>query len=299
MANQGFDQANPLWSHSTVDVANAEAVLRETKSVLDERGVTFFLRQGTCLGAVRDRVIMPWDDDIDLGSIIGMHGLTEQKIQPAADAFRDRGFDVTMMTFGDDVYVGMMKLAIRVDWFCYRAKGDFIHHYPGLKIPIRFFVDLAEIDFLGERYLVPNPPEEYLSVKYGPDWMTPKPVGYELDVLASLPDPDDAPWHKRLGRWVAAHRSQRRRARFVVRGAEGEPLVDATVTIAGVSRGYTDAAGCVTLYLPATSVYAVVVAYNGADEVLYEELLTAGHRHVCTADPQRSVGRTYVLVDGS
>ncbi len=242
---------------------------------------------------------MPWDDDIDLGSIIGMHGLTEQKIQPAADAFRDRGFDVTMMTFGDDVYVGMMKLAIRVDWFCYRAKGDFIHHYPGLKIPIRFFVDLAEIDFLGERYLVPNPPEEYLSVKYGPDWMTPKPVGYELDVLASLPDPDDAPWHKRLGRWVAARLSQRRRAHFDVHGAEGEPLVDATVTIAGVSRGHTDVAGRVTLYLPATSVYAVVVAYSGADEVLYEELLTAGHRHVYTADPQRSVGRTYVLVDES
>ena len=52
-----------------MDVTMAAALLREAKEVFDELGVVFFLRQGTCLGAVRDGAFIPWDDDIDLGEL--------------------------------------------------------------------------------------------------------------------------------------------------------------------------------------------------------------------------------------
>lgn len=294
------DGPKQLWSHTTVDVASAETVLLEAKSVLDAQGVPFFLRQGTCLGAVRDGVIMPWDDDVDIGSIVGMHGFTEQMIEPTAAALRDRGFDVTVMPFGDDVFVGLVKLDTRIDWFCYRVKGDYVVHYPGVRIPIRLFDDLAEIDFLGARFSVPNPPEQYLTIKYGPDWKTPKQTGsYEHDALGSVPDPDDARWYEKLGRRVSVRLSSKHRVRFDIRDPDGDPLVGATVTIAGASRGRTDASGHVALYVPNSGPYPVIVGNGNTEEILYEEFLTTGHGYVYTADSNTSNGRAFVLVDQS
>ena len=38
-----------------MDVRDGEKLLLETKEVFDEHGIVIFLRQGTCLGAVRDQ----------------------------------------------------------------------------------------------------------------------------------------------------------------------------------------------------------------------------------------------------
>ena len=67
--SDGADEA--AWIRSItvpqkLDVPIAESMLKDAKQILDQLGVTFFLGSGTCLGAVRDNRITPWDDDVDL-----------------------------------------------------------------------------------------------------------------------------------------------------------------------------------------------------------------------------------------
>ncbi len=157
-----------------IDVPIAKDMLREAKQIMDQLKVVFFLRQGTCLGAVRDNELIPWDDDLDLGSVMGLNGLSEGSIDRVVAAFRDHGYFAKVE--GNDHYISaaMIKSSMRMDWICFRIIDDNIFHYPGLRLPIRLFTELKEIAFIEETFLVPNPPEEYLRMKYGLSWMTPK-----------------------------------------------------------------------------------------------------------------------------
>ena len=69
-----------------------------------------------------------WDHDIDRSAIYGMHGLTKRSA-------------------------------------AYRVHNGHVVHFPNVPIPVELFARLQEVDFAGERFLVPSPPEEYLRCK--------------------------------------------------------------------------------------------------------------------------------------
>jgi len=175
-------------THQPMDPDAARTVLVEVKKILDQLGVIFFLRQGTCLGAIRDKGFIPWDDDLDLGSVIGLHGFTEEQVDPVILAFKELGYYTKLERYQEYLYIAMMKSNIRIDWTCYRIVGDNIIHFPGVPIPIHLITRLKEIEFAGATFLVPNPPGDYLAAKYGPNWVIPKRSGYEKDILAMIPD---------------------------------------------------------------------------------------------------------------
>ena len=280
-----------------MDTAVAATLLREAKEIMDEHGVVFFLRQGTCLAAIRDHTFIPWDDDLDIGSIEGLHGFDERVIEPVADSFRARGFFVKRISFSGETLLGLMKHNIRIDWVCYRVHKQHIVHFPGVRIPVRLFTDLKEIDFIGEKFLVPNPPEEYLRHKYGTNWMTPNRLGYGKDVVDNIPE-GPIPGHPgRLTQLLITRLFPRRAARLRVLDEGGAPMSRADVTIVGWGRYETNREGYARFYLPADDVYALVVRDDSWEEVLYTEQLAPGKTYVYRPDPAVSSGRIFVLTE--
>ncbi|WP_026506981.1 LicD family protein [Butyrivibrio sp. MC2013] len=65
-------------------------ILADIVAVCDDKGLTYTLGGGTCLGAVRHHGFIPWDDDIDIN-------IPRADFQAFKDAFRER--------FGDKYYL--------------------------------------------------------------------------------------------------------------------------------------------------------------------------------------------------
>ena len=210
----------------------------------------------------RDGAFIPWDDDIDLGSIYGMHGLTKRSVASVADAFRARGFHVEEATYSGETWLGIMKSHIRIDWFCYRVYNGHVVHFPNVPIPVELFARLQEVDFAGERFLVPSPPEEYIRCKYGPNWATPKRIGYEKDVVDNFPA-ERLAWPRRLRRFLAV-RLAGRTAVLQVLGEHGKPVADGEVAVAGLGRSRTNGNRYARCYVPREDICALVVRAEGS-----------------------------------
>ena len=278
-----------------IDLVVAQRILKEAKEILDRLGVVFFLRQGTCLGAIRDNGFIPWDDDLDLGSVIGLDGLTEKSIDGVVAAFRDAGFFVKIDSNSHLIGAAMMKESTRLDWNCHRILGDSIYHYPGVRIPLRLFTSLKEIEFVGEKFLVPDPPEEYLCFKYGPAWMTPSKTEWSKEIINRMPRTPIRGRPGRLKQFLTKHILKSRTATLRVLDHESNPVSAAEVVIAGLNRFRTNKQGYTRFYLPCDDFYAVVIKYDNHEEVLYEEKMEPGGSYLYEPDPLSTSGRLSVL----
>ncbi len=278
-----------------MNVPDGEKLLSEVKKIFDRHGVVFFLRQGTCLGAVRDQALIPWDDDIDVGSIFNMHGFSEDLIDPVVESLRANDFYVEVLH--DDLYISVriMKYRIKIDWQCYRVTKGAIPHYPGSSFPVSLFTNLSEVDFLGDTYLVPSPPEDYLRLKYGPDWHTPKQVGYEKDVLDAMPKGRVPGRARRIQQFIGVRFSPDKTARLRVLNHDGQPVAGAEVRIAGLNRSRTNRHGVAKFYVPRSEAYAVSVTFDAQEEVLYAEALAPGFTYLYQRDRSKTEGRYFVL----
>ena len=273
-----------------MDPDTARTVLVEAKKILDQLGVIFFLRQGTCLGAIREKGFIPWDDDLDLGSVIGLHGFTEEQVDPVIVAFKELGYYTKLGRYQDYLEIALMKSNIRIDWTCYRIVDDNIIHYPGVPIPVHLVTRLKEINFAGDTFLTPDPPEDYLSAKYGPDWMTPKSSGYEKDILAMIPEHPTKQRQSATGEY-----SNSNATRVRILDQQGKAVRNAQVRVAGHSRIRTNEQGYAEFRLPEDNWYSLVIHHGLHEEVLYQERLARGMTYVYRPDPSTTSGRFLVL----
>ena len=273
MLGNGSDKATMEYTlkyNPPMDLAVAKTNLKEIKQVLEQLGVVFLLGSGTCLGATRDKALMPWDDDIDLLSVLGVNGLTEAKVDAVADALREKGYFIREFAMANSKAFATVKNYVRISLECVRIVDDIIYLFPGgFKIPASMFTQPKEIEFLGEQFLVPNPPEDYLRLKYGEEWMVPKKAGkYEIDVVGKIPD--------------AGFVGQPLRIRVI--DNEGDPIPEAEVVLVGRGRSRTDQGGYAQLLLPGPDFCSLIIRYPGHEQVLYMEEIEPGHTYVYRAD---------------
>ncbi len=259
-----------LESEEPIDRVNAAKALKEVKQILDSFGVAFFLRQGTCLGAVRDNDLLPWDDDVDIGSVIGIHGVVEKSLDQIVDTFRNHGFLTRLDQMSVSPYIPLVKYSTRIDWQCYKIIDDYIVQFPFQKTPISLFTELKEITFLEETFLVPNPPEEYLRLKYGENWQTPKKPGdFEEDVLkqvAEMPAPNNA---GRLRQIIAKYIPSRRLSSIKVLDQQGNPICGGEVVLVGLGRFKTNKHGWVRFYVPQADHHPLTIRFEDYEEFNY------------------------------
>ena len=280
----------------TMHMGDAERVLLEVRQLLNDTDIIFFLRHGTCLGAVRDGELIPWDDDIDIGSIIGMHNLDEQSIFQGVDEFKRAGFQVKVLKTGFHIGVELSKNGIPVDWTCYRVLGKSIFQYPGVKIPVQIYENLGTVCLLGEPFSVPNPPEEYLTLKYGPSWRVPKKTGFEADIMDSIPESINLEGENSIFTRVLKFFFPRKYSiRIKILSADSQPIPMTEVAIAGVSRQTTDHDGSVQFDLSNEDYYAVDIGSGENREILYEEILKPGKDYFYIQNPNERYGRIHVL----
>ena len=277
MLGNGSDEATMEYTmkyNPPLDIVAGKRALKEVKLILDELKVMFILGSGTCLGAVRDNDLIPWDDDIDLVSVGDFNGLTKESVDGILAAFRERGYYVRQNNWSPDwplygINYSVIKNYVRVDWSCSFVTDDSIYVYPGIPIPAKFFIHPKEIEFLGEKFFVPNPPEEYLSLKYGAEWMIPKKAGeYEKDVVEKIPSAE-----------LVGHP-----CRIRVFDFEDRPVANAEVVLVGGGRFKTDRNGYAEVIIPSPRFYALIIRYPGHERVLYMEEIEPGKAYVYKPD---------------
>ena len=291
------DSANRSTLHSTysglnpIDPAAAHETLREAKQIFDRMNVVFFLRQGTCLGVIREGALIQWDDDLDLGSVLGLNGMDESSIEPVVAAFRDSGYFAEIDISDQYINAAMIKSSVRIDWSSFRIIDGEVLHYPGLRFPLRLFTDLKEIDFIDQKFRVPNPPEEYLSIKYGDSWMTPKRADWTNDVVDMIPQGSYPGRGGQFKHTLARNLLRWRVGRLKVLDAADNPVAGADVTVVGLDRSKTNKEGYAPMYLPNDDFYALVINHGQHREVLYQEKMERGATYVYRPDPSSSSGR--------
>jgi hypothetical protein len=286
-----------------MDMSTAEVVLKEIKQILDRLGLVFFLRHGTCLGAVRDHAFIEWDDDLDIGSVIGLHGLTEERVRSAAHVFEEDGFAVSIGINELSLAVDLKKSGCQVDWACYRIIDDSIYQWPMTQIPVRLHTDLREIEFLGEKFWVPSPPEEYLRLKYGSEWMVPKKAGgFERDVLDLMAKTIFPASFEGLIALSHEFDPRQHTGSLKILDVEGRSIEGAEVSLAattvltGLAKAKTNTDGYVYFSLSGQSGYVVGVEYEEHQEILYSEQLAPHVDYVYRPDAQNRAGRVDALM---
>lgn len=157
-----------LWYHS---IFRKELVYLSAK--LDTCKISYWLDWGTLLGALRNRKIIPWDYDIDLGIFCG----DVSRLLCLIEGTKKDGYDIQIEA--DDngcievvrFYLTNPGVFFHIDIFPWKIEGVNARLcYNGVIRPLEEIQTLSEIEFEGRMHPCPLFPEKAIERLYGENW---------------------------------------------------------------------------------------------------------------------------------
>lgn len=141
------------------------------KAAFDQVNIPWVIQGGGVLGYARYKDVMSWDTDLDLGVFVE---LAVKQRQELFKSLRKHGFRHNNAR--QDFICGKRQVTINL-WF-FHKKGDYYESFP-ITTPGFKFVEKAKwydepqiVDFLGDKYPMPNYIDDFLDAHYGEGWKT-------------------------------------------------------------------------------------------------------------------------------
>lgn len=165
----------------------AEKNLKLAVAALGKLKITYWLEAGTCLGAWREHDFIDHDQDIDLG-IYAEDCADEAGLNRLIGAMEESGFSLHHI-FGKlerGFEIAFKREGVKLDifWF-YLSQGKRWHaawrnggrngesDLIKLVFSAELFEKLGAVRVFKQTFKVPNPTDDYLVERYGPEWLIP------------------------------------------------------------------------------------------------------------------------------
>lgn len=157
-----------FFSESELEERRKDLV--DINNILNTLGIRFLLIDGVLLGAIREKNFIKWDWDVELG----MYAEEVYKRTPLLlETLHKGGFEIISIDpTVKNLKINVQKRGTKFTLVGYYQDGKWRRRQQ-CRYPAILFDNIREIEFLGQKYFCPSPPEQYLEYIYG-NWKMPK-----------------------------------------------------------------------------------------------------------------------------
>ena len=141
--------------------------LKKIKKILNDLKINFFLEGGVLLGAIRNKNFIKWDHDVQVGVLSDSF---ERNIIKILYKAHQKNLNILSVdSDNNNLKINLFEhYHTKFSILGFKKTKNFLERNI-YRYPSKFFSPMKSLNFLGEKYDIPNNVHEFLSWTYG-DW---------------------------------------------------------------------------------------------------------------------------------